>query len=93
MEQKRYSEAIQAFKRALKAEKYGEGYYYVGQCLRLMDKNKIDDALPYLAKSEKQGGPIAAKAKAEMETLYRLMHNNTLVGIEKIYKKANELPD
>lgn len=93
MENKKYPEAIQSFRQALKAEKYGEGYYYIGLCLRLMDTNNIDDALPYLAKSEKQGGAIALKAKTELETLYRFMHNNTLVGIEKIYRKAGELPD
>jgi len=93
MENKRYPEAIQSFKRALQAEKYSEGYYYIGQCLRLTDKGKIEEALPYLAKSEKQGGPVAVKAKSELETLYRLMHNNTLVGIEKIYRKADELTD
>lgn len=93
MENKKYPEAIHSFRQALKAEKYGEGYYYIGQCLRLMDTNKTEDALPYLAKSEKQGGAIAVRAKAELETLYKLMHNNTLVGIEKIYKKATELPD
>ena len=92
MENKRYSEAIQSFKRALEEEKYGEGYYYIGQCIRLMDKNKTEEALPYLAKSEKQGGSIASKAKAELETLYRLMHNDTLVGIEKVYRKADKLP-
>ncbi len=93
MENKKYPEAIHSFRQALRAEKYGEGYYYIGQCLRLMDTNKTEDALPYFAKSEKQGGAIAVKAKAELETLYKLMHNNTLVGIEKIYRKANELPD
>jgi tetratricopeptide (TPR) repeat protein len=91
MENKRYPEAIQSFKQALEAEKYGEGYYYIGQCMRLMDKNKTEEALPYLAKSEKQGGSIASKAKKELETLYRLMHNDTLVGIEKIYRKADKL--
>jgi tetratricopeptide (TPR) repeat protein len=93
MENKKYPEAIHSFRQALKAEKYGEGYYYIGLCLRLMDTNNIDDALPYFAKSEKLGGAIALKAKAELETLYRFMHNNTLVGIEKIYRKASELPD
>ncbi len=93
MECKRYAEAIQSFKQALKAQEYSEGYYYIGQCLRLMDKSNTEDALPYLAKSATLGGPTGAKAKTELETLYRLMHNNTLVGIEKVYKKADQLPD
>jgi tetratricopeptide (TPR) repeat protein len=93
MESKKYPEAIHSFRQALEAERYGEGYYYIGQCLRLMDTGKTEDALPYFAKSEKQGGTIAIRAKAELETLYKLMHNNTLVGIEKIYRKADQLPD
>ena len=92
MESKKYPQAIQSFEQALRVQKYGEGYYYIAQCMRWMDKNKTEDSLPYLAKAEKQGGPISAKAKTELEALYRAMHNNTLVGIEKIYKKADELP-
>lgn len=88
-ENKKYAEAIESFQQALKAEKYGEGYFYIGQCLRQLDK--IDDAMIYLAKAELQGGKdIAPKAKENLETLYKAIHNNTLIGIEKIYRKAKE---
>ena len=84
----KYAEAIESFRQAIKAEPYGEGYYYIGMCQRNQDQ--IDDAMVSLAKATKFGGEIAPKAKDYLEKLYRTMHNNTLIGIDKIYKKADE---
>jgi tetratricopeptide (TPR) repeat protein len=88
---KKYEESLLSFQQALKAEKYAEGYFYIGQCLRQL--GKAEEAMIPLAKAEKMGGEVAAKAKAELETVYKGMHNNTLIGIDKVYRKANETPD
>lgn len=88
---KKYTEAMQSFQQALKAEKYGEGYFYFAQCLRQL--GKAEEALVCLAKAENMGGEVAPKAKAELEIVYKGMHNNTLIGIEKIYRKAKEQLD
>jgi tetratricopeptide (TPR) repeat protein len=91
IEQDKFAEAISAFQEALRAEKYGEGYYYIALCQRKQDK--IDDAMLSYARAELQGGEVAPKAKEQLEQLYKALHNNTLIGIEKIYKKAKEQPE
>ena len=90
-EKDKFAEALTAFQRALRAERYGEGYYYVALCLRKQDK--IDDAMLWYAKAELEGGEVAPKAKQNLEQVYKALHNNTLIGIEKIYKKAKEQPE
>jgi tetratricopeptide (TPR) repeat protein len=87
------AEAIKSLQRAIRSEKYSEGYYYIGLCLQKMDK--IDDAMLWYAKAELQGGEGRAPklAKENLEKLYKALHNNNLTGIEKIYKKAKEQPD
>lgn len=56
-------------------------------------QDQIDEAILTFAKAEKQGGDIALKAKDKLEQLYKAIHNNTTIGIEKVYKKALETPD
>jgi tetratricopeptide (TPR) repeat protein len=90
MEMDKFNEAIQSFRQGIKAKDYAEGYYYTALALRKLQK--IDDALPWYAKAEMMGGEVASKAKENLERLYKAKHNNTLVGIEKIYKKAQEMP-
>lgn len=87
-EAERYAEAIKSFKQALKAEVYSEGHYYIGMCQR--NQELIDDAMISLAKAELLGGEVAPKAKEYLEKLYKALHNNTLIGIEKVYRKAKE---
>jgi tetratricopeptide (TPR) repeat protein len=84
----KYEEAIKSFQQALKAESYGEGYYFIGLCQRNLDL--IDDAMVSLAKADLSGGEVAPKAKEYLEKLYKALHNDTLIGIEKIYRKAKE---
>jgi len=84
-------EAIKSFQQALKVEKYCEGYYRIALCLH--NQNKVEDAMLWYARAEEQGGDCAAKAKEQLEQIYKAMHNNTLIGIEKIYRKAKEQPD
>jgi tetratricopeptide (TPR) repeat protein len=91
MEQDKYDEAIKSFQQALKMEKTSESCYFIAYCLR-MQKN-IDDAMLWYARAEQHGGDYAPKAKENLEQLYRAIHNNTLIGIEKIYRKAKDLPE
>lgn len=89
MEKANYTGAIAAFQRAIRAEKYAEGYYMIGLCLD--NKKQVDDAISYYAIAEMMGGKDAARAKTRLEVLYKAMHNDTLIGIDKVYKKAKEL--
>jgi tetratricopeptide (TPR) repeat protein len=91
MEQDKYDEAIKSFQQALRMEKNSESCYFIAYCLR-MQKN-IDDAMLWYARAEQHGGEFAPKAKENLEQLYKAIHNNTLIGIEKIYRRAKELPD
>jgi tetratricopeptide (TPR) repeat protein len=84
-----FSEAISAFKEAIHAEKYAQGYYKIGQCLE--NQKKIDEAVQYYAAAELMGGEEAPRAKSRLEVLYKALHNDTLIGIDKVYKKAKEL--
>ncbi len=84
----KFSEAIKSLQQALRAEKYGEGYYYIGMSLWKMDK--VEDAMVYFARAELQGGEVAGQAKDKLEQLYKALHNNTTIGIHKVYRKARE---
>jgi tetratricopeptide (TPR) repeat protein len=91
LEQEKFDEAIKAFQQALSVEKSGESCYYIAYCLR-MQKN-IEEAMLWYARAEQQGGEYASKAKENLEQLYKAIHNNTLIGIEKIYRKAKDQSD
>ena len=87
-EEGNYAGAIAAFQEALKDERYAEGYFKIGQCLD--EEKDVENATHYYAMAELMGGEDAQKAKARLEVLYKALHNDTLVGIEKVYKKAKE---
>ena len=90
-EQSKYAEAIAAYAKALKAEQYGEGYYRIAQCQENL--KQIDEAILSYAKAETVGGEdpdTAKKSKARLEVLYKALHNNTIIGIDKVYRKAKE---
>ena len=84
----KYKEAIKALQQAIKAEKFGEGYYYIG--MSQWKLKEIEEAMISFARAELQGGPTAAQAKDHVEELYKGIHNNTTIGIDKIYRKAKE---
>ncbi len=86
----KFAEAIRSLQQALKFEKQGDPYYYIG--MSQWKQDKIDDAILSFARAELQGGAIAAQAKDKVEQLYKALHNNTTVGIEKVYRKAKEEP-
>lgn len=82
-------EAVSTFKQAIQVERYAEGYYKIA--LVLDGQKKIEEAIPYYAAAELMGGEDAPKAKSRLEALYRALHNDTLVGIDKAYNKGKEL--
>ncbi len=84
-----YAEAISAFKKALEVERYAEGYYEIGLCLD--NQKQIEEAIVYYTAADLMGGEDASKAKARMEILYKALHNDTLIGVDKVYKKAKDL--
>ncbi|HSW39531.1 MAG TPA: hypothetical protein VLL97_08580 [Acidobacteriota bacterium] len=86
--QENFREAIKAFQQAISAERYGEGFFWIG--MSQWELREVDDAMVSLAKAELLGGDIGVRAKDRLEQLYRGMHNQTLVGIDKIYRKARE---
>jgi tetratricopeptide (TPR) repeat protein len=90
MEKDRFKEAIDAFQKALKVQKYGEGFYWVASCQERLGQEQVEDAIITYAKSELQGDEYAPKAKARLEQLYKALHNNTTIGIDKVYRKAKE---
>ncbi len=91
---KKYPEAIKAFERITRVKKDSDAYYYIGMCQWRIDEaanQDVDDAMLSFAICVKLGGDHAAEAKANLEKLYKAVHNNTLIGIEKIYAKAERV--
>jgi len=84
----KFAEAIKSLQQALLLEKHGEPYYYIGMCQWKQDL--IEEAMLSFARAELQGGDIAAQAKEKVEQLYKALHNNTTIGIDKLYRKARE---
>ena len=85
-----FDAAIRSLKQAIRAERYGEGYYYVA--MSLWKQDKVEDAMLYFARAEMQRGEIAPQAKEKLEQIYKALHNNTTIGIDKVYRKAKEQP-
>jgi tetratricopeptide (TPR) repeat protein len=86
-----YEGALTFFKEAVQAEPYGQGYYKIGLCLDHL--KEIDDAMLYYAMAELKGEENVSEAKSRIEILYKALHNQTLIGIDKIYNKARDLMD
>ena len=82
----KFIEAIKSLQQSLQLEKHGEPYYYIGMCQWKQDQ--IEDAILSFARAELQGGDIAPQAKDKVEQLYKALHNNTTIGIDKVYRKV-----
>jgi tetratricopeptide (TPR) repeat protein len=81
-----YQTAIKEFQNALNVEKFSGAYYYMGYCYWKMDQ--IEEAIDAFAKAYVLGGDLAPQAKEQLEKLYKGLHNNTTIGIDKVYKRA-----
>jgi tetratricopeptide (TPR) repeat protein len=86
----KFEEAKQAYEHALKTELYQEGFYRIGLCLW---KLKDEMARDYFAAAELMTGEYTEKAKEYKEQLHKESHNQTLVGIEKVHKRAQAIID
>jgi len=87
-EKKRWADAIKSLQAATKAEKFAEGYYYMGHCQWKLER--IDEAMVAFAKAVMLKGEVASQAKKYLEEIYKGLHNNTTIGIDKIYNKAEK---
>jgi len=83
---KRYAQAIAALEEALRAEVRDSGFYYIG--LSQWKMELIEEAQISFAATELLKGQFQDEAKEYLEKLYRSQHNNTIIGIDKVYKKA-----
>ena len=45
----------------------------------------------YYAAAETMGEEDAPRAKSRLEVLYKALHNDTLIGIDKVYRKAKDM--
>lgn len=84
----KFAEAGKSLQQALQFEKRGEPYYYIGMIQWKQDQ--IEEAIYSFARAEKQGGDIAPQAKEKVEQLYKALHNDTTIGIEKVYRKVRQ---
>jgi len=84
-----FTEAISEYEKAIEVEKYSQGYYGIGFCFD--NEKNVEEAMLYYAAAELMDGNTALKAKERLELLYKAIHNDTLVGIDKVYTKAKKL--
>jgi len=87
-EKQNYQPATKEFQNALNAEKFSDAYFYTAYCYWKLDQ--IDEAIDAFAKAFVLGGDLAPEAKKQLETLYKGLHNNTTIGIDKVYNKAKQ---
>ena len=87
--QKKWAEAIPPLERALEAECYDAGFYYIGMCQwNLGGIENFEAAYVSFAKAELLKGPLEAQANKRFVDLYKEAHNGNTTGIERWYKKA-----
>lgn len=84
----KWADAIKSLRDVLKVERFAPAYYYIGLCQ--WREGKIEEAMVSFAKAERLKGEFAARAKEHLEKLYKSLHNNTLIGIDKVYQKADK---
>jgi tetratricopeptide (TPR) repeat protein len=91
-ENKKYKEAILEYKKAIKFKKSSVAYLNLGMCQWILkDDIDIEEAKISLAIAELIGEkPAAGYAKEKLEIIHKSQHNDTLIGIEKVYRKAKE---
>jgi len=87
--QKKWAEAIPVLEKALQAECYDAGYYWIGMCWwNLGGMDNFELAYYSFAKAELLKGPLEAQANKRCVDLYKQTHNDNTTGIDKVYKKA-----
>ncbi len=87
-EKEKCADAIRYFREALKAEKFAAGWYYIAHCQWKSDR--VEEAIDSFAKAVVLKGDVSSQAKEYLEKLYKALHNNTTIGIEKVYTRAEK---
>ena len=87
--QNKWAETIPELEKALQAECYDAGYYYIGLCQwNLGGIENFEAAYVSFAKAELLKGSLEAQANKRFVDLYREAHNGNTTGIDRWYKKA-----
>jgi tetratricopeptide (TPR) repeat protein len=86
--QEKYRQAIKGFETSLKFKRSDEPYYYIGHSLWKV--GEIEAAILSFAKAEVLSGKTSPQAKEHMVNLYKSLHNQTTIGIEKVYRRAKK---
>jgi hypothetical protein len=87
----KFGEAEKEYLKAINYKKTSQAYYHIGICLWKKPEVDVDDAMLYLAAAEIIGEePFKKAANESLEKLYKSQHNNSTIGIDKIYKRAKE---
>ena len=88
----KFAEAEKEYQLALKYKKSSDAFFHIGMCLWNQKKPEdVENALLNLAAAELIGeDPYKKSAKDGIEKLYPSQHNQTMIGIEKLYKRAKE---
>ncbi len=87
-EREKWDQAIKSLQQSVKVERFAAGYYYIGLCQWRLDQ--VEEAILSFAKAVTLKGEVAPQAKERLEKLYKALHNNTTIGIEKVYQKAEK---
>jgi tetratricopeptide (TPR) repeat protein len=87
-EKEKCPDAIKYFQLSLRVEKQAAPYYYIGHCQWKTDK--VEEAIDSFAKAVLLKGDVSPQAKEYLEKLYKALHNQTTIGIEKVYKRAQQ---
>ncbi len=85
-EKEKWAEAIKSLEKVTRVKKDSTAYYYIGRCQWNLEQ--VDEAMLSFAKAVILKGDTEAQARGHLEKLYKSIHNDTLIGIEKVYNKA-----
>jgi tetratricopeptide (TPR) repeat protein len=87
--QKKYADAITSYENVLKIDRRQDiPHYYIG--LSLWNLKKVEEAIDSFARCVVLEGEMGNQAKEHLENLYKPLHNQSTVGIEKVYRKARK---
>ena len=85
----KFTEAIRELEKSLTVDpKFDMAYYYIGLSQWRLGKVENDEAPLSFAKAYLLKGEFSEQAKEHLEKIYKAIHNNTIIGIDKIYKRA-----
>jgi len=85
----KYADAIRELEKSLTVDpKFDMAYYYIGLSQWKLGKVENDEAPLSFAKAYLLKGEFSDQAKEHLEKIYKAIHNNTTIGIDKIYKRA-----